>query len=288
MSDDLEKLKKEIKRHKEKNPAYEKILAFYEKIREKQLDVTPTLSVSPIDTKDNIKKLQAKEGFPLINKEDFTIDIPSSVILFESLCTIAKDVTSKMNEDIQKIEEAVTGNRLHLDELLLKHSDNLYQEQITKELKINKPILQFLVHMSILPSIHANIEKLKDHVDLKNWDMGYCPICGSFPKMSELKGEGGKRHFQCSFCGFIWPGQRIKCPFCDNQDHKKLHYFYAKGHNVYRVELCEQCKQYIKTVDKRNLDYEPDLDLEDIATIHLDILASQKGFTRPVPSPWGL
>jgi FdhE protein len=287
VSEALEKLKKEIERHKEKNPAYEKIFDFYEKVREKQLDVTPTLSRTAIETKEDVRKLQAKEGFPLINKEDFTIDIPSSIVLFESLCTIATDTTSKMNEDIQKINQAITDNKLHLDELLLKHSDNAYQEKITKELKISKPILQFLVHMSILPSIHANVEKLHDHVDLKNWGMGYCPICGSFPKMSEMKGEGGKRHFQCSFCGFLWPSQRIKCPFCDNQDHEKLHFFYAEGHNAYRVELCEDCKQYIKTVDRRNLDYEPDLEVEDIATIHLDMLASKKGFKRPVPSPWG-
>jgi formate dehydrogenase maturation protein FdhE len=26
--------------------------------------------------------------------------------------------------------------------------------------------------------------------------------------------------------------------------------------------------------------------LEDLATLHLDILASQKGYKRPVPNPW--
>jgi len=288
MNKDLEKLKKDIETHRKKNPAYEKILDFYEKVREKQLDTTPVLSVSPVATKDNMRKLQTKEGFPLISREDFAIDIPSAIVLFESLCTTAKDTTSRMNEEIQRIEQAVADNRLHLDELLQKHSDNLYQEKTAEELKIDKPVLQFLVYMSILPSIHANVETLKNYVDLKNWFMGYCPVCGSLPKMSELKGEGGKRHFMCSFCGFIWPSQRLKCPFCDNQDHEKLHFFYAEGQRAYRVELCEQCKQYIKTVDKRNLDYEPDLDLEDVATIHLDILASQKGFKRPIPSPWGI
>jgi formate dehydrogenase maturation protein FdhE len=31
---------------------------------------------------------------------------------------------------------------------------------------------------------------------------------------------------------------------------------------------------------------ESDLILEDLATLHLDILASQKGYKRPVPNPW--
>jgi len=285
---DLEKLKKEIERHKEKTPAYEEILDFYEKILEKQLGSTPTLSGAPIETKDDIRKLQTKEGFPLINKEDFIIDIPSSVVLFESLCTIAKETTSKMNEDIQKIDKAITDDKVHLDELLLKHSDNAYQEKIAEKLKVNKLTLQFLVNMSILPSIYANVDLLRSHIDLKNWARGYCPVCGSLPKISVLKGEGGKRHFLCSFCGFLWPSQRLKCPFCDNQDNEKRHFFYAEGQDAHRVDLCEQCKQYIKTVDTRKLTYEPDLDIEDIATIHLDILATEKGYKRPVPSPWGI
>jgi len=284
---DLEKLIKEIERHKENNPAYEKILDFYGMIRKKQLDSTPTLSVASIETKDDIRTLQAKEGFPLINKEDFTIDIPSSVELFASLSAIAKNTTSKMNEDTQKIDQAIAENSLHLDELLINHSDNAYQKKIAEELQLDKPVLQFLVHMSIMPSLHSNVELLKDSVDLKNWERGYCPICGSLPKISALKGEGGKRHFLCSFCGFLWPSQRMKCPFCDNHDHEKRHFFFAEGQEAYRVDLCEQCNQYIKTVDIRKLTYEPDLDLEDIATIHLDILATEKGYKRPVASPWG-
>ena len=70
---DLEKLKKEIERHKEKNPAYEKILDFYAKVREKQLNSTPTLSRASIETKEDMRALQIKEGFPLINKEDFKV-----------------------------------------------------------------------------------------------------------------------------------------------------------------------------------------------------------------------
>ena len=80
----------------------------------------------------------------------------------------------------------------------------------------------------------------------------------------------------------------MKCPFCENNDHEKLHYFYAEGQETYRVDLCNNCKQYIKTVDSRKLDYEPDLNLEDIVTVHLDILALEKGFKRPTPNVWGI
>jgi len=282
----LEKTKEQIMRLKEKNPAYKEILNFYENVLEEQINAESNVSIIPQKIREDVNKLQIKEGFPLLNKENFTLDIPSSVMLFESLCQIGKNATAKMNENIQKIEQAVTDGRVHLDELLIEHFDIAYLDKIADELKIDEVVLRFLIHVSILPSIHANVEKLKDQVDLKNWLRGYCPICGSFPKMSELKGEG-QRYFLCAFCDFTWPGERLKCPFCENKDHEKLHYFYAEGQETYRVDLCNNCKQYIKTVDSRKLDHEPDLNLEDIVTVHLDILASEKGFKRPVPSSWG-
>lgn len=286
LSESLEKIKEKIVRLKGKNPAYEEILNFYEKVAEEQEAVKPALNVTPIETSKDLRTLQIKEGFPLISKEEFHLDIPSSVRLFESLCRIGKDTTDKMRENIQNIELAVWDEALDLEELLRRHFDEMYITEITKDLNVDEIILKFLIYMSIKPSINANVEKLKDQVDLKNWLRGYCPICGSLPQMSELKGEG-QRYFLCSFCDFTWPSERLKCPFCENKEHEKLHYFYAEGQETYRIDLCDNCKQYIKTVDSRKLDYEPDLNLEDIVTTHLDILATEKGFKRPVPTFWG-
>lgn len=287
MSESLEKIKECIMQLKKKNPAYDEILNFYERVFVEQEAIGLALNVNSVETGKDLKALQIKEGFPLINKEDFILDIPSSIILFEFLCQIGKNTTSKMKKNIKKIEKAVRDCKLNIEKLLKKHSDSTYQSQIIKNLKLDKAILSFLTQISIKPSIHANVAQLKDQVDLKNRLRGFCPICGSFPQMSELKGEG-QRFLVCSFCGFEWLSERLKCPFCENKDHGTLHYFYEEGNEIYRVYVCDKCKQYIKTVDSRKLDYEPDLNLEDIATIHLDILASEKGFKRPVPNLWGI
>lgn len=287
MDRSLEKTKELIGLLKKNNPLYHDILDFYDKIFVKQEAVKPNLNVTSLDIKNELKAMQFKEGFPLIDKEHFVIDIPSSVKLFESLCHIGRTANKKMRENIQVIEEALTINALNLKEMLRKHSDESYFDNISEEFDISKLILKFMVHMSIQPSLQANVEKLKDQVDLKNWLRGYCPICGSLPQISEVKGEG-QRYFVCSFCSFQWPGERLKCPFCENTDHDKLHYFYEENQEAHRVDLCDNCKQYIKTVDSRKIDYDPELVLEDIITIHLDILASEKGYKRPVPSPFGL
>jgi FdhE protein len=276
-----------IRRLKEKNPHYHNILDFYQKITEAQEALKPELHDYPFDGKSEFMAMQFKEGFPLIDKEHFVIDIPSSVNLFASLCHIGKTANENMRKNIQAIEEALTINALNLKKMLRRHSDESYFDAISGEFDISKPILKFMVRMSIRPSLQANVELLKDRADLKNWLRGYCPICGSLPQLSEIKGEG-QRYYVCSFCSFQWPGERLQCPFCENRDQKKLHYFYEENRETHRVDLCDNCNQYIKTVDSRKLGYDTDLILEDIITSHLDFLASEKGYTRPVPNLWGL
>ena len=192
-----------------------------------------------------------------------------------------------MKNTISAIEEAVSINALNIRNVLKRHYDESYVKKISGEFDIDEAILQFLIHMSIKPSVIAQVETLRDSADTKNWLRGYCPLCGSLPSISELKHEG-QRFFLCSFCDFQWQGERLRCPFCENNDHNKLHYFYSEGQEAYRVDLCDNCNQYIKTVDSRKLAYEPNLDLEDIVTLHLDILAVEKGYRRPVRSHWGM
>ena len=266
---------------------YAEILRFYGKIFEIYATASPRLYLKLPKVEKPIMDIREKEGFPLISREEFLIDVPSSTALFEAICTASKHANEKMRTNIQILEEAFSVNALRLEDLLKRHTDDAYLDSVIRDFGIDRAILKFLIHMSIYPSLHAHAEMLKDQINLKQWLRGYCPICGSRPLMSEFNAEG-QREYLCSFCGFEWPGERLKCSFCENSDHTKLHYFYAEGDEAYRVDLCDACNQYIKTVDSRKLDYEPDLGLEDIVTIHLDILASEKGFKRPVTSPLGI
>jgi hypothetical protein len=119
MNEFFKNMRKHIAQLKKKKPVYKEILNFYERVSEKQEGIKPTLNVAPIEMREDLRALQIKEGFPLISKEDFTLDIPSSVRLFESLCQIGKSVTDKMKEDIIAIEEAVRNGKLDPEELLV-------------------------------------------------------------------------------------------------------------------------------------------------------------------------
>jgi FdhE protein len=286
MKKSLDKTKELIALQRQINPLYENLLNFYKKIVTEQVTVGSSLTIGNPSVNQDLKKLQMKEGFPLLEKKDFILDIPSSALLFESICNIARTENEKMKETIQSIEEAKAINALNLKDLLKRFYDDSFIETVAGKFNIDAVILKFLILSSVQPSLAANVENIKSQIDLKNWQRGYCPVCASLPKISSLKDEG-QRYCMCSLCGFEWPSERLKCPFCENNNHDKLHYFYAEGEEAHRIDVCDNCHQYIKTIDSRKLGYETDLHLEDIVTVHLDILATEKGYKRPVPNIWG-
>ena len=281
----MEKLKERIQHIKNKRPGYGEILDFYQKVKEEQDKVKASLKIETIKLQRSWKNLLAKEGFSLLQKQDFPLDIETSFTLFQTLCQIGKDANPHMAEQVRKIEEVLNSKRFDLKELIKKGIEEQRIEQITDEFGLDKKIFLFLIEESIRPSVELGMEQLRTEVDPETWLKGHCPICGSFPSLSLLKEETGKRYLLCSFCGYQWRIDRLICPFCNNKEQNFLSYLYAEEEEAYRIDLCDKCHQYIKTIDLRILE-ESDPCLENLATLHLDILASQKGYKRPVPNPW--
>jgi FdhE protein len=281
----LGNLKRRIQQIKKKRPGYGEILDFYQRVRDEQEKTKASLAIEPIRLKKEWKDLLAKEGFSILEKKDFPIDIEASFSLFQSLCQIGKEANPYMTEQIKKIEENIGNNRIDLKGLFKEGSNGEKAEQIANELGLDKKVFLFLIHNSIRPSIEAAVEKVLNELNTKSWTKGYCPVCGFLPCLSLLKEEVGKRFLLCSYCGYQWQIERIVCPFCNNKDQESLHYFTAEGEETYRIDLCDKCHQYIKTIDLRAIG-EIDPSLEDLATLHLDVIASQKGYKRPVPNPW--
>ena len=114
----MEKLRMRIEQIKKKRPGYGKILDFYQSVKEAQEKVKASLKIDSIQPGKEWKKLLYKEGFSLIQKEDFPLDIESSVKLFERLCQIGKDANPHMAEQLKKIEEAIDNKKIDLKKLL--------------------------------------------------------------------------------------------------------------------------------------------------------------------------
>ena len=108
-----------------------------------------------------------------------------------------------------------------------------------------------------------------------------CPFCSRKPVVGVLRpeGDGAKRSLICPFCATEWPFLRILCPACGEQSSEKLASYTADQFMHVRVEACDTCGCYIKTVDlTRNGHAVPVVD--ELATIPLNLWARERGYVK--------
>jgi FdhE protein len=122
--------------------------------------------------------------------------------------------------------------------------------------------------------------------DEDRWLRAYCPVCGSAPAMAQMIGVDPerKRLLACGCCGGRWRRQRTACPFCEN-DSQRIGIVTIEGEGGLRIDHCELCKGYLKTyVGEGN---EAVL-LADWTSLHLDVIAHQRGLERMAASLYAI
>jgi formate dehydrogenase maturation protein FdhE len=115
-----------------------------------------------------------------------------------------------------------------------------------------------------------------------------CPLCGARPLLGVLRpeGDGGKRFLLCSFCLREWEFRRIFCATCGEETETKLPVYVAEQFPYIRVEACETCKFYLRTIDLTKDGNAVPL-VDDLAAIPLSLWAEEHGYSRAQPNLLG-
>ena len=115
-----------------------------------------------------------------------------------------------------------------------------------------------------------------------------CPLCGSRPLLGVLhpEGDGGKRFLLCSFCLQEWEFRRILCPTCGEEAEDKLPVYIAEDSPHIRVEACDTCKFYLRTIDLTKDGNAIPL-VDDLAAIPHTLWANEQGYSRLQPNLLG-
>jgi FdhE protein len=123
---------------------------------------------------------------------------------------------------------------------------------------------------------------------------GPCVFCGGGAWVASRQippgpgtGEGAMRILHCALCAFSWQVGRIRCPACGEEDPEKLPSFTAPPHSAVRVEACESCKTYVKSVDL-TVDARRVPEIDELLALSLDLWAVEQGYHRLEPGIAGL
>jgi formate dehydrogenase accessory protein FdhE len=110
-----------------------------------------------------------------------------------------------------------------------------------------------------------------------------CPRCGGAPQLSVLEAggaeQGSSRQLQCATCLTPWPFARVLCPYCGEQDEHQLSYFRSPAFDHVRVDACQRCRRYLKTIDLGALGLAVPL-VDEVAAAPLDAWAHEHGYEK--------
>lgn len=206
------------------------------------------------------------------------------------------DVDFKNSADTAKkiftlMEELKGEKMMGMAGLTVKEIINFIRESLSREDRFKNAPLKWILKPSFRYTMEAfNLSMGNGDEGKYLWGLGRCPICYSPPGMAligRMTEEGAEqRYMSCCFCGYQWLFDRFACPGCGNDKPEKFGFFVGESgcDQGTRAVSCEECKTYIKTLfitcrENSKTLRDLDIDIEDVATIPLDIIADQRGYT---------
>ena len=139
---------------------------------------------------------------------------------------------------------------------------------------ILQPYAQWLAEAGIIPG-----DRVRTAAENR------CPKCGGVAQLSILEASsavsagGSGRLLLCATCLTSWPFRRIRCPWCGEDDERKLGYFESPAFDYQRVDACDACRRYSKSIDLGRLGLAVPL-VDEVAGASLDLWAREHGYEK--------
>jgi FdhE protein len=256
----------------------------------------PVQAAAPSITAETAtEKLSA--GVPLLRGE--TLDVGQAVQ--RRLQKLAAAQARQQPGAAQELDKVIRAGELDTGELTAAVLDGQPHRihECAGALGLDAPLTASLLALALYPelvAIRAGLEaavvwspdqaigvERPGHRATAPWGQGYCPVCGSFPRLGEYRGLEQIRFLRCGLCAAEWQFPRLRCPGCGNRDHRQLGYLHVAGEeNKCRSATCEACRQYVKMVSTLGKLSPVQVLVTDVTTVHLDLLAADKGYSPPM------
>jgi len=286
----VQRIKKTIAKIKKDIPSLATILNTYGKVfaeRGRFREELPLLLNARISSPD---PLRFSQGMTLLNEGIFPLATESMEKVRDRMIPVLSKAFPKIRPLLRKLEAALKKNQLDLKTCMesILHGREEIISQNALQLKTDPLTLKFVLGQLLKPLIEKQAENLRSVTQNLNWKKGYCPVCGSFPAVSYLKGSEGQRWLMCGLCSHEWRFMRTQCPFCENEDSEKSEFCFVEERAYERAEMCHQCKKYLVGIDLRKYPYEFIPEVAVAGMMYLDVLAQEKGFLPMADSTWTL
>jgi FdhE protein len=221
-------------------------------------------------------------GVPLLADESLDFDLPALRAFFAALCAWAAAQPERA-ADGERLARAVGSGETVADDLLAATlaGDDVALGTLAQRLGVAddwlRSLVGFLASAALMGVAHALGPLLAR--EGAAWGEAHCPVCEGLPLLAEHQGSEGQRVLRCATCGAGWRFPRNRCAHCGTDEPGAQHYLAAEGtEEKYRVDLCDRCHRYLKSVTAFAPTPAELLAIDDTAMLHLEAAARERGY----------
>lgn len=269
------------------SPDLEPAVDFFAELLPVMYEARPSLGGLSMDVEAAQDKLG--QGIPLLWGElnpTHGSGMEPDTDLFTTLCRLAADGGNQGGEVLML---AWLEGELDLKAMLARALvlDRAGLTELARSWHVDLHLLETVSRFMLTPITWAYAAAVGQALDFSTWYGGYCPACGAWPVLGELRGRDKTRYLRCGRCGMGWKFRRQQCLWCDNANQKELSFLFDPDDPTWRVDVCDYCQGYIKTlITFDSLEAEMLL-VHDLETMFMDHMAASKGYKRPHKQPLG-
>jgi FdhE protein len=265
----------------EQSPDLQDAAHFYEIILPIVKDAD--LHAAPVSLGHKEARAKLAAGFPLLKDVDLEVDLDAVHELILRLACGLENLGGHSRGRYRRIREALEADQLEIEKLLspIAAGDPDPVVSAAHSLQLDADLVRALVKNAFKPALHAWRRQLSPLLNGLPWSRGCCPVCGAVAILGELQDNHLAKHLRCGQCGADWPFRRLRCMYCGNEDHHTLGYLYGEPRRAeMRLEICGKCRGYLKVIVSFHPTPPDILPIEDLATLHLDYIALERGYAR--------
>jgi FdhE protein len=277
---------------RKKRPDLQDALDLQEALIRASLSAPRSAEAHPFPLPHEQVAARLREGVPLLHDQPAYVDVHLAADVFSRLVNVLQQrADAELGARLEAVIAAATSGSIDpqrlFGEAFVQHTDHL--AEIALQSAVDVELLSTLAAQAVAPLLRAYAERLLPLVQRLDdgspettlWQQGYCPICGGWPVLAELRGIELAQYLRCAACGSGWRSRRLFCPYCGNDDHHSLHMLTIEDEQRFRISVCARCQGYLKIGNAFDPPPAELLAIDDVASLHLDVAAIERGYHRP-------